>query len=144
MISIKKNMKYIVTLFLLVALANTGIGQSAPKPSDPCQKLDTNTIKKLIIGTWVEVKDTSHIIVITTDSVEETIIVNLNGKPSANQSFWNYKFTDNIFSTDDITCYSLREYKEGYNHNVDIAINFIDAKYLLMGSSGKTVFKRRN
>lgn len=134
-------MKYLTAVLAFLAIATFSVAQ---KTYDPCQKMDTNTIKKLILGTWVEVKDTTHLLVVTPDSVEETIVINLGGKQSTNQSFWNYKFTDNLFSTDDVTCYSLREYKEGYDHHVDLSINAIDSHFLLIGASGKTVYKRKS
>ncbi|HXB11217.1 MAG TPA: hypothetical protein VNZ45_04470 [Bacteroidia bacterium] len=133
-------MKYIVAILSLMLIASYS---QAQKVYDPCQKLDTNDIKKLIVGTWVDTKDSSHVMVITDDSVEENIIVNMGGKVSTNYSYWNYKFTDNIFTTDAVTCYSLREYKEGYSSHVDLSINSIDAHYLLIGASGKKVFKRK-
>jgi hypothetical protein len=133
-------MKYIILIFSLAFIVNY---TNAQKVYDPCQKLDTNTIRKLIVGTWVDTKDSSHVMVITDDSVEENIIVNMGGKVSTNYSYWNYKFIDNIFSTDDATCYSLREYKDGYSSHVDLSINSIDAHFLLIGASGKKIFKRK-
>jgi hypothetical protein len=135
-------MKYIlfISAFLLSTVAYS---QDAPKTFDPCQKLDTNTIKKLLIGTWVDSKDPSHVMVITDDSVEETIVIKMGNDSHKDASFWNYKIIDNLFSTDDVTCYTLRQYKEGYAHNVDNAINAIDSHYLLLGGSGKIVFKRQ-
>jgi len=133
-----KNALLIITL-LLSTLAYC---QDIPKPYDPCQKLDTNNIKKLLIGTWVDTKDPSHIIVITDDSVEETILIKIGNDTHEDQSFWNYKLIDNLFSNDDVTCYTLREYKAGYDHHVDNAINGIDSHYMLLGSSGKLVFKK--
>jgi hypothetical protein len=135
-------MKHLVAL-LLLSFASYGYSQDAPKTYNPCQKLDTNTIKQLLIGTWVDTKDPSHIMVITTDSVEETIIVTMGSDTRTNESYWNYQLVDNIFSSDDVTCYSLREYKEGYNHHVDNSINSLDKNYLLFGAAGKIVFKRK-
>jgi hypothetical protein len=133
-------MKYVTTLLALLVMTAICSGQ---KVYDPCQKLDTNTIKKLLIGTWIDMKDTTHIIVITADSVEETIIINRVIGKDADVSYWNYKFIDNFLSTDAVTCYTFREYKAGYDHKVDININAIDEHFLLMGASGKSVFKRR-
>jgi hypothetical protein len=135
------------SLFILAAALMVSIysfGQSIPTPVDPCQKLDTNSIKKMLQGTWVDVKDSNHIFIVTIDSVEETIVINMNGKPSVNQSFWNYKFTDNVFSTDAVTCYSLVEYKEGYPHNVELAINLLDSHYFIIGRTGKTIYRRKS
>jgi len=136
-----KTMKHFLALLVFTVIANCCISQKA---YDPCQKLDTNTIKKLLIGTWVDMKDTTHIMTITPDSVEETIIINRVLGKDADVSNWNYKFQDNFLSTDAVTCYTLREYKAGYAHNVDLNINAVDDHYLLLGASGKSVFKRKN
>jgi hypothetical protein len=136
-----KIMKHLIAIVLFAIIANTSVSQ---KVYDPCQKLDTNTIKKLLIGTWVDMKDTTHIMTITSDSVEETIIINRVLGKDADVSYWNYKFQDNFLSTDAVTCYTLREYKAGYAHNVDLNINSVDEHYLLLGASGKSVFKKRN
>jgi len=133
-----KYLLFIVSLFF----ASIAYSQDAPKPGDPCQKMDTNTIKKLLVGTWVDAKDPTHVMVITDDSVEETIIIKMGNDTHKDVSYWNYKLTDNIFSTDDVTCYTLRQFKAGYDHHVDNAINTVDAHYLLLGASGTTVFKR--
>jgi hypothetical protein len=97
----------------------------------------------LLIGTWEDTKDPSHVMVITSDSVEETIIITMGSETHKNESYWNYKIIDNIFSTDEVTCYSLRQYKEGYDHHVDNTINAVDAHYLIFGAGGKTMFKRK-
>jgi hypothetical protein len=132
---------FICSLMLLTIKANC---QSAPNPADPCLKLDTNKIRQMMQGTWVETGDTNHILTITPDSVEETIIIGSGINKKTNLSYWNYKYTDNIFSSDAVTCYSLVETKEGYTHHQDFAINSIDAHYMLLGASGKKVFKRKN
>ncbi|MGP8217499.1 MAG: hypothetical protein ACLQQ4_18165 [Bacteroidia bacterium] len=117
--------------------------QNAPKPADPCQKLDTNTIKQLILGTWVDMSDTSHTIYFSQDSLVESIKVNMDGKIKSDISYWAYSFIDNLFSSDAVTCYSLREFKEGYGHHTDVAINSVDSQYLLLGATGKTVFRKK-
>jgi len=137
-------MKYIVIIMLFAFLGLPAKAQNAPKVFDPCQKLDTNKIKQLIPGTWVDVSDTSHTMVITEDSLTESILITEGLKKKVNVSYWSYKFTDNMFSSDAVTCYSIVEYKEGYSRHSDYAINAIDDKYLLLGSTGKTVFKRKN
>ncbi len=129
----------IVTLFLCVDCK----AQKVPSPSDPCQKLDTNNIKQLLLGTWADVSDTSHTIYFSPDSLVENIKVNMDGKPKSDVSYWSYKLIDNLFSSDAVTCYSLREMKEGYAHHTDVAINSVDAHYLLLGSGGKSVFRKR-
>lgn len=137
-------MKHFACLILFALMAISARCQNAaPDPANPCEKLDTNKIKNLIIGTWVDVKDSTHIITVTYDSVEETVVIQLDGRNSTDQSFWNYSFTDNIFSTDAVTCYSLIEYKPGYETKQKVAINYIDSNYMLMGAEGKTVFKRK-
>ena len=133
-------MKQIIALISFIVITNCCISQ---KVYDPCQKLDTNTIKKLLVGTWVDTRDTTHIMVITTDSVEETIYINRVIGKDADISYWNYKFIDNFLSTDAVTCYTLREYKAGYDHHVDLNINAVDDKFLLFGASGKSVFKKK-
>ena len=130
-------------IFILLTFLSITLQCKSQKAYDPCQKLDTNTIKRLIIGTWVEVKDTSHVLVITDDSLEESIVIMEGVIKKLNVSYWNYKFTDNIFSSDDVTCYSLYEYKEGYGNHITTAINGLDEHFLLLGASGKTAFKRR-
>jgi hypothetical protein len=135
-----KRLLLIFNFFLNICICQS---QNIPKPQDPCQKLDTNTIRRLIIGTWVEMQDTSHIMTITSDSVEETIVVMMGKNKQENNSYWNYRFEENIFSTDQISCYSIIEFHEGYNDKVTIAINSVDNHYLLMGASGKKVFKKR-
>ena len=59
-------------------------------------------------------------------------------------SYFNYKFTDNMFSSDDVTCYSLVEYLPGTTGHTDFAINSITNEYLLLGATGKMAFKRKN
>lgn len=137
-------MKRALIFSIIILFAIQGKSQNAPKVYDPCQKLDTNKIKQLILGTWVDMKDTSHIMTFTDDSLTERILIVEGAVKKINWSFWSYKFTDNIFGTDDVTCYSLVEYKEGYSHHVDFAINAIDDHYLLLGASGKTAFKKKN
>jgi hypothetical protein len=137
-------MKYIVILSFLFAIAIQAKSQDSPKAYDPCQKLDTNAIKQLIIGTWVDAKDTNHVMVITSDSVEENILIIEGLNKKVNQSYWNYKFTDNMFSSDAVTCYSLLEYHENFKSHTELAINAIDQHYLLLGGSGKKVFRRKN
>ncbi|HSY75943.1 MAG TPA: hypothetical protein VK890_03755 [Bacteroidia bacterium] len=135
-------MKYII-IFALFLSANFCFAQNAPKPVDPCQKLDTNNIKDLLLGTWIDQGDTSHHIYFSPDSLVETIKTMVDGKFKIDISYWSYKFVDNLFSTDAVTCYSLRESKEGYAHHTDVGINYIDAHYMLMGSGGKAVFKKK-
>jgi hypothetical protein len=137
-------MKYLSGLLFFLAIAIRGNSQAAPKVFDPCQKLDTNTIKQLIIGNWVDMNDTSHKLSVTVDSLTESILVMEGGVKKIHTSYWSYKFTDNIFSSDEVTCYSLFEYKEGFAHHIDYAINAISENYLLLGASGKMVFKRKN
>jgi hypothetical protein len=134
-------MKYIIALFVLFAIT---VQCKSQKVYDPCQTMDTNTIKQLIIGTWVDVKDSNHVIVMTSDSVEETIVIGSGVNKKVNVSYLNYKFTDNVFSSDAVTCYSLVEYLQGYPNHTDFAINSVDAHYLLLGSTGKAIYKRRN
>ena len=134
-------MKYLLILISFVAFSYQGFGQ---KVYDPCQKLDTNTIKRLIIGTWIDTKDTSHVLIVTEDSLTENILITEGGIKKVNTSYWSYKFTDNIFSSDAVTCYSLYEYKEGYSHHVDYAINAIDEHHMMLGSTGKNIYKRKN
>jgi hypothetical protein len=136
-------MKHIVCIFSFFLFVSYGMAQNVLKSTDPCQKLDTNSLKQLILGTWVDVNDTAHTIYFSEDSLVERIKVVMEGKSKSDISYWAYKFIDNLFSTDAVTCYSLREYKDGYSHHTDVAINSIDAHYLLMGSAGKTVFKKR-
>lgn len=134
-------MKY---LFAVLALATLSLQAISQKVYDPCQKLDTNIIKRLIIGTWVDTKDTSHVLFVTEDSLTENIYIMEGGIKKVNTSYWSYKFTDNIFSSDAVTCYSLYEYKDGFTHHIDYAINAIDEHYMLLGSTGKNVYKRKN
>ena len=133
-------MKY---LFTLAGFALFAIQVTAQKVYDPCQKLDTNKIKRLIIGTWVDQKDTSHVLVVTEDSITENIQIMEGGYKKVNTSYWSYKFTDNIFSTDEATCYSIYEYKEGFTSHIDYAINAIDEHYMLLGSTGKNIYKKK-
>jgi len=136
-------MKGTLAVILLLLCANFSNAQSAPAPFDPCQKLDTNNIKQLIYATWVDVNDTSHTLYITSDSLVEKIVVVMGGVPKTDISYWSYKFVDNLFSTDAVTCYSIREFKDGYSHHTDVGINGISKDYLLLGSNGKKVFKRK-
>ena len=129
-------------LLCSVALLIAVIGKSQ-KVYDPCQKLDTNKIKQLILGTWIDIKDTSHVLTFTEDSLTERILIDNNGVKKINMSYWSYKFTDNIFSSDAVTCYSLYEYKEGYSHHTDFPVNGIDNNFLLLGSTGKNAYKRK-
>ncbi len=117
---------------------------NSQKVSDPCQKLDTNSIKRLIIGTWVEAADTSHYLIFTEDSLTERIMIKEGAVQKVNLSYWSYKFTDNIFSSETVTCYSLYEYKEGYSHHTDFPINGLDEKFLMLGANGKFLYKRKN
>ncbi|HTB32913.1 MAG TPA: hypothetical protein VK808_12870 [Bacteroidia bacterium] len=133
-------MKYISILLILVAATFQCKSQ---KVFDPCQKLDTNTIKRLMTGTWVDMKDTSHTLVITEDSLTEKILIMEGGVKKVNTSYWSYKFTDNMFSSDAVTCYSLVEYKEGYAHKTEYSINAIDENYFLLGATGKNAYKRK-
>ncbi len=130
-------------LFIFIAIALLSRGVNAQKVYDPCQKLDTNTIKHLIIGTWVDMKDSSHVLVVTEDSLTESILIMQGGFKKINTSYWSYSFTDNIFSSDEVTCYSLREFKDGFTHHIDYAINAIDQQYMLLGSTGKNIYKRK-
>ena len=136
-------MKYVVIIISLIAFTSYCKAQNAPSAVDPCQKLDTNNIKQLLLGTWADINDTSHTIYFSPDSLVESIKVNMEGKPKSDVSYWSYKLIDNLFSSDAVTCYSLREIKEGYAHHTDVAINTIDAHYMLLGSGGKLVFKKR-
>ena len=136
-------MKYVVIIFSFILFTSYCKAQNAPSPVDPCQKLDTNNIKQLLLGIWADVNDTSHTIYFSPDSLVESIKVNMDGKPKSDVSYWSYKLIDNLFSSDAVTCYSLREMKEGYAHHTDVAINTIDSHYMLLGSSGKLVFKKR-
>jgi hypothetical protein len=136
-------MKRIPALLFLVLCAYYSHAQTAPKPYDPCEKLDTNNIKQLILGSWVDVNDTSHTLYITTDSLVEKVIITMGNVPKTDISDFSYKFIDNLFSTDAVTCYSIREYKDGESHHTDIGINGIDNNFLMLGSTGKMVFKRK-
>jgi hypothetical protein len=133
-------MKNVLLIFSLALITLTCKSQ---KVYAPCQKLDTNTIKRLIIGTWIDAKDSSHILVVTEDSITENILIMEGGIRKVNTSYWSYSFTDNIFSSDEVTCYSLREFKDGFTHHIDYAINAIDQQYLLLGSTGKNAYKRK-
>jgi hypothetical protein len=133
-------MKHIVTILAIALIANIGFAQKA---YTPCQQLDTNKIKDLLIGTWVQADDTAHTLVITDDTLTENITVMMGNVPTRNVSYWSYKFTDNFLSTDAVTCYSLREYKDGYDKHTDVSINSIDGHYLLLGAEGKKVFKKK-
>lgn len=137
-------MKLTLILFFILGITMQGKCQSSPKIYDPCQQIDTTTIKQLIIGTWVDTKDTSHTLVITDDSLTERIQIGDGVNKKINISFFSYKFTDNIFSSDAVTCYSLVEYILGYPTHTDFAINSVTQNYLLLGSTGKMAFKRKN
>jgi len=137
-------MKHVLIFIFFLAISIQVKCQDSPKPADPCQQLDTNTIKQLIIGTWVDTKDTGHTLIITDDSLTERIQIGEGMNKKINTSFFSYKFTDNIFSTDAVTCYSFVEYMQGYKTHTDFAINSVTKNYLLLGSTGKMVFKRRN
>ncbi len=63
-------MKAILVFSTFIVLTIQSFGQ---KVYDPCQKLDTNKIKQLILGTWVDMKDTSHVLIFTEDSLTERI-----------------------------------------------------------------------
>ncbi len=137
-------MKHFPLLTLLLLFTTYTFAQKPiPAPVSPCQKLDTGTIKNLIIGTWIDVKDSTHIITVTYDSVEETVVIQVGGRTSRDKSYWNYRFTDNIFSTDAVTCYTLLEYLPDYPGKEKVAINYIDSDYMLLGAEGKVVFKRK-
>ena len=117
---------------------------AAQTPASPCMKADTNQIKQLLVGTWIDVKDTAHKLIITPDTLTEVIIMKMdNGVFKYNTSYWSYKFIDNFASTDAVTCYTMREVKDGYNGHVDVPINYVDAHYLLTGTTGKNVYKRK-
>lgn len=137
-------MKYMLIAAFCMAFAIKGKCQNAPKPLDPCQKLDTNTIKQLLLGTWIDQSDTSHILTITDDTLTEKIVIVEGNVNKLNISYFSYKFTDNIFSTDAITCYSIVEYTEDSPTHTDFAINSITHNYLLLGGAGEKVFKRKN
>lgn len=137
------SMKRILVVLPLILLAIKSNCQEVPKPADPCMKLDTNNIKQLIIGNWVDISDTNHKLVIIFDSIEETASIGEGIHKKVDVSYWNYHFTDNIFGTDVVTCYSLIETKVGYPHPVKYAINSIDANYMLLGAEGKWVYRRK-
>jgi hypothetical protein len=139
-----QNMKYPLIFIFFMAIVVQGKCQDSPKPADPCQQLDTNKIKLLILGTWVDRKDTNHVLIITEDSLTERIQIGDGMNKKINTSYFSYKFTDNIFSSDAVTCYSIVEYVPGYPNHTDFAINSVTQNYLLLGSTGKVVFKRRN
>lgn len=138
-------MKYILIFILIIFVAYHSKGQTLPKVYDPCQKLDTNTLKKIILGVWVEVKDTTHVLDISFDTLWETLSVKFNGlaDKKTNRSWWFYSFTENFMSTDEVTCYSLREYRPNSPSHLDYAINALGDSYLLLGISGKTVYRRK-
>lgn len=136
-------MKYTLIVIALMAIAIPGKSQSSPKVYEPCQQFDTNTIKQLIIGTWVDTRDTSHVIAITDDSLTEKIIIDDGATKKFNISYFSYKFTDNMFSSDAVTCYSIVEYIDGSSTHTDFAINSITHDYMLLGATGKMVFKRK-
>lgn len=135
-------MKHALLIISLFAATHC-FAQSVPKPADPCQKLDTNTIKQLLLGTWVDMNDTSHTMYFSEDSLVENIKVSMGSTFKQDVSYWSYKLVDNLFSSDAVTCYSIREIKEGYSHHTDVSINSIDSHYMLLGSSGKNVFKKK-
>lgn len=137
-------MKYTLIFAFFLATAAPGKSQDSPKPAEPCQQLDTNKIKQLIIGTWVELKDTNHVLVINEDTLTERIQIGDGINKKINTSYFSYKFTDNIFSSDAVTCYSIVEYVQGFKTHTDFAINSVTQNYLLLGSTGKMVFKRKN
>jgi hypothetical protein len=137
-------MKYSMIFIFFLAISFQAKCQDLPKPADPCQQLDTNKIRDLITGTWVDMKDTNHVLVINEDSLTERIQIGEGMNRKINTSFFSYRFTDNIFSSDAVTCYSIVEYVQGYKTHTNFAINSITKNYLLLGSTGKMVFKRRN
>jgi hypothetical protein len=137
-------MKQILIFSAILLMTIQCKAQNAPKPSDPCQKLDTNNIKELILGTWVDMSDSNHSLIINEDTLTENILIVEGGTKKVHTSYWSYTFTDNIFSSDAVTCYSIREFKEGYSHHEDVAINSLDAHYMLLGAEGKTIYKRKN
>jgi len=136
-------MKHIITTAVALLFTTVCFAQDVPKPADPCMKADTNQIKQLLIGTWTDVKDTTHHIIITPDSLTEIIVAKMGTVIKYNTSYWSYKFTDNFASTDAVTCYTMREVKDGYTGHVDVPINYVDAHYLLTGTTGKTVYKKK-
>jgi hypothetical protein len=127
----------------MLAFVMEGKSQDSPKVYDPCQKLDTNTIRQLMEGTWVDTKDTSHMLIITDDSLTERIVITEGASKKVNVSYFDYKFTDNMFSSDVVTCYSIVEFMDGNSTHTDFAINSITQDYMLLGATGKMVFKRR-
>ena len=137
-------MKYSFIAAFLLAFVTIAKCQSPSKIYDPCQKLDTNNIRQLLTGTWVDVRDTSHVLTITDDSLTEKIVIVEGTIKKTNVSYFSYKFTDNMFSSDAVTCYSIVEYMQGYPTHTDFAINSITHDYLLLGATGKMAFKRRN
>jgi hypothetical protein len=137
-------MKYSMIFIFFLAISFQAKSQDSPKPADPCQQLDTNKIKQLIIGTWVDIKDTTHVLIINEDTLTERIQIKDAVDKKINTSYFSYKFTDNIFSSDAVTCYSIVEYMPGFKTHTDFAINSVTQNYLLLGSTGKMAFKRRN
>jgi|GEM_PF-1507865 len=139
-----RKMKYLLIGVFFLAFAIEAKCQSSYKIYDPCQKLDTNTIRQLLAGTWVDARDTSHVLIITDDSLTEKIVIVEGARKKTNVSYFSYKFTDNMFSSDAVTCYSIVEYMQGYPTHTDFAINSITHDYLLLGATGKMAFKRKN
>jgi hypothetical protein len=139
-----RKMKYLFIAALLLAFSIKSKCQNSSKIYDPCQQLDTNKIRDMLTGTWVDTRDTSHVLTITDDSLTEKIVIMEGTSKKTNVSYFSYKFTDNIFSSDAVTCYSIVEYIPGYPTHTDFAINSITEDYLLLGSTGKMAFKRKN
>lgn len=137
-------MKYLPIAAFLLMFATIAQCQSSFKIYDPCQQLDTNNIRQLLTGTWVDVRDTSHILTITDDSLTEKIVIDEGTGKKVNVSYFSYRFTDNMFSSDAVTCYSIVEYMQGFQTHTDFAINSITHNYLMLGATGKMAFKRKN
>ena len=97
----------------------------------------------MLTGTWVDPMDTAHKLVITPDTLDEIIYVDINGIQVRNQSYFSYRFIDNFLSTDAVTCYSIREFKEDINHHTDLNLNSVDDHYLLVGASGRREFVKK-
>jgi hypothetical protein len=135
-------MKYILSIIIIALSSGTGFAQS-PKIYDPCEKLDTNKLRDMLTGTWVDPMDTAHKLVITPDTLDEIIYVDINGIQVRNQSYFSYRFIDNFLSTDALTCYSIREFKEDINHHTDLNLNSVDDHYLLVGASGRKEFVKK-
>lgn len=138
-----RKMKYTLILFFFLAFATYSKGQDMPKIYDPCQQFDTNAIRGLMTGTWIDSHDTSHLLIITDDSLTEKIVIMEGANKKVNVSYFSYKFTDNMFSSDAVTCYSLVEYMDGYPTHTTFAINSITPNYLLLGATGKMIYKRK-